>query len=194
LTAKLGNGEKDIFPTYYSAVCGGHTENAGNVFGGQNIQPLKGVPCPYCKQVAKPKSFSWPRVEFDKDKASKKLLRNYPSLSKLGDVNEIIISNKSTYEENTRITKVKLIGSNGKFDFLRAEDLRLTLDPSGSRFKSTMCKFKSLPEKWVFYDGKGWGHGVGLCQCGAQAMARKGKKAKQILYYYYPSAKVTEIY
>lgn len=42
--------------------------------------------------------------------------------------------------------------------------------------------------------GKGWGHGVGLCQIGAAAMALKGFKAEEILAHYYPGAKIVKKY
>src|SRR4030095_14326430 len=34
--------------------------------------------------------------------------------------------------------------------------------------------------------GKGWGHGVGLCQIGAAVMASRGKSYQEILKHYYP--------
>ncbi|MBQ6773078.1 MAG: SpoIID/LytB domain-containing protein [Synergistaceae bacterium] len=45
---------------------------------------------------------------------------------------------------------------------------------------------------FVFY-GRGWGHGVGLCQYGAMAMADKGYKAEDILAHYYPGTIVRRI-
>jgi stage II sporulation protein D len=36
------------------------------------------------------------------------------------------------------------------------------------------------------FTGKGWGHGVGLCQWGAIQMAKAGKSYRQILQHYYP--------
>ncbi|MBR1485877.1 MAG: SpoIID/LytB domain-containing protein, partial [Synergistaceae bacterium] len=38
---------------------------------------------------------------------------------------------------------------------------------------------------FVFY-GRGWGHGVGMCQWGAMAMAEQGWTAEKILMHYYP--------
>jgi stage II sporulation protein D len=38
--------------------------------------------------------------------------------------------------------------------------------------------------------GEGLGHGVGLCQWGAEALARQGRTAEEILTYYFPGAKV----
>ena len=45
---------------------------------------------------------------------------------------------------------------------------------------------------FVFY-GRGWGHGVGLCQYGAMAMAEQGYKAEDILAHYYPGTIVRKI-
>ena len=42
---------------------------------------------------------------------------------------------------------------------------------------------------FVFY-GRGWGHGVGLCQYGAMAMAEQGWTAEKILAHYYPGTTV----
>jgi stage II sporulation protein D len=42
---------------------------------------------------------------------------------------------------------------------------------------------------FVFY-GRGWGHGVGLSQWGAQALAKEGWTAKRILEHYYPGTAV----
>ena len=38
--------------------------------------------------------------------------------------------------------------------------------------------------------GRGWGHGVGLCQVGACSMATKGKTAAAILAHYYPGTRL----
>jgi stage II sporulation protein D len=43
----------------------------------------------------------------------------------------------------------------------------------------------------VLFSGRGAGHGVGLCQAGAEEMARKGKTYKEILSFYYPGTQVT---
>jgi stage II sporulation protein D len=40
------------------------------------------------------------------------------------------------------------------------------------------------------FTGKGWGHGVGLSQWGAKAMAEKNMKCEQILAHYFPGTKI----
>ena len=43
-----------------------------------------------------------------------------------------------------------------------------------------------------FFHGRGWGHGVGLCQKGAAAMAEQGRSAQQILQQYFPGAQAAD--
>jgi len=192
LVCKQTNGIEDIFPTYYSSTCGGHTENSKHVFG-DSFEPLVGVPCPYCKDTAKPSFFFWPMAQFDKADVTTRLLQRYPKLKQLGEITDIIPTGQSNYGKFSRLTLVKLLGSTGKNASLRAEDFRLSIDPTGRKLKSTICRIVKMGNKWAFRSGRGYGHGVGMCQCGAQAMARQGKTARQILFYYYPGSKILTI-
>jgi stage II sporulation protein D len=131
---------------------------------------------------------------FDKATAASRLVAKYPKLKKLGEISDITVSKESKYGSFSRLTRVKVAGSGGKSDFIRAEDLRLTLDPTGRKFRSTICEIIDMGDKWAFISGRGWGHGVGMCQCGAQGMARLGRSSTEILSYYYPGSKVVSIY
>ena len=193
ISCKQSDGHEDIFPAYYSSTCGGHTENSKNVFG-DSYETLIGVPCPYCQDVAKPKFFFWPMIQFDKADVTARLMGRYSQLKQLGEITNVTVAGQSDYGEFSRLTKIKLIGSTGKSDFLRAEDFRLAIDRTGRKLRSTICQIVELDDKWAFFSGRGWGHGVGMCQCGAQGMARNGKNTKQILSYYYPSSKIISIY
>jgi stage II sporulation protein D len=42
----------------------------------------------------------------------------------------------------------------------------------------------------VIFNGRGYGHGVGLSQEGAIEMAKEGKTFTEILDYYYPNTKI----
>ena len=48
-------------------------------------------------------------------------------------------------------------------------------------------------ERFVF-TGKGWGHGVGLCQVGAFGMAQSGSTYEQILQHYYTGVGLERAY
>jgi len=193
LTCKQTGNHEDIFPSYYCSICGGHTENCKNVFG-DSFEPLTGVPCPYCKNVAKPRFFFWPTVLLQKTYVSSQLIKRYPKLKKLGNITNILPKEKSDYGKFARLTRVQLTGSTGQTASLRAEDLRLAIDPKGTKLKSTIFKIVDMKDKWAFISGRGYGHGVGMCQCGAQEMARKGKTTSQILSYYYPHSKIVKLY
>jgi stage II sporulation protein D len=193
LVCRQNDGGEEIFPTYYSSTCGGHTENSKNVFG-DSFESLTGVRCPYCKDVAKPNFFFWPTAEFDKGDVASRLVRKYPKLKASGEISNITSAKQSNYGDFYRLTLVKLVDSAGKSNFLRAEELRLTIDPTGNRLKSTICVIMDAGDKWAFLAGRGYGHGVGMCQCGAQGMARKGKTTEHILSYYYPGSKIIRVY
>lgn len=182
-----------VFPAYYSSVCGGHTESSENVFG-DSFETLRGVDCPWCRFNTKPSLFFWPDAIYDKKFVSDALLAKYPALKELESIDKIEVSKQSIYGGLARTTSIKLIGTSGKTGFLRGEDLRLTVDPTGSKIQSTCCTIISLKQDVLFISGKGFGHGVGLCQYGAREMARQGNNAKQILEFYYPGNRIKLLY
>lgn len=193
LVCRQPDGTEDIFGAYYSSTCAGHTENSKNVFGDE-FEPLKGVPCKYCLKITKSDFLNWPTVYVTKKKLNKRLFERYPQLKKLGSIEQISAVSASRYDGLTRITRIKLIDANGVSDTLRAEDFRLAVDPTGAKIKSAAFEIQNTGNRWAFAGGKGYGHGVGMCQCGAQGMARKGKSAEEILSYYYPGSKIKKIY
>ncbi|MHC4759618.1 MAG: SpoIID/LytB domain-containing protein, partial [Planctomycetota bacterium] len=164
-----------------------------NVFGYEQ-DAISGVPCPYCKSIVKPGIYFWPSVKLDEKTVSEKLLNRYPSLATLGEIINIISIKPMKYEDFTRPTYLKLVGSTGKSDTLRAEDFRLTLDPTGFLIRSTTFDLAKKKNEWTFTNGRGFGHSVGMCQSGAQGMARKGKTAEEILMHYYPGSNIKNIY
>ena len=71
---------------------------------------------------------------------------------------------------------------------ISANQLRMEAGPS--IVKSTMfSSVKKTKNGWII-SGKGNGHGIGMCQWGAKAMAEKGKNYKQILKHYYPGTRL----
>ncbi len=46
----------------------------------------------------------------------------------------------------------------------------------------------------IVFKGSGWGHGAGMEQWGAYTMAKEGKKARQIVEYYFPDTTWTRLY
>ncbi len=190
LVAPSTDGREVIIPTYYSSSCGGHTEAAENVFGGERIAPLCGVQCKYCAGVARHSNYYWKSVTMTMQQISEKLMQRYPGLEKLEAISDFNVS-KLGYK--SRAVRVRLIGKNGATDTVRGEDFRLCLDPTGRKIKSAIFTVEKKGNKVTFQNGLGFGHGAGLCQCGVQGMARKGKIYKDILSYYFPNSKLVTI-
>jgi stage II sporulation protein D len=57
-------------------------------------------------------------------------------------------------------------------------------------------KFDREGPEWtsVTIDGHGYGHGVGMCQCGAIGRARAGEKHDEILHHYYSGVTIDKEY
>ena len=69
--------------------------------------------------------------------------------------------------------------------------------PEGELTNSAMPESPSsggLGEASFILHGRGWGHGVGLCQIGAAVMGAQGYSYEEILHHYYPKAELTEWY
>jgi stage II sporulation protein D len=80
---------------------------------------------------------------------------------------------------------MRFVGSEGE-ETLRGNDLRFALGLK-SNFITAMKPFLdssgNLTEMEV--RGRGWGHGVGMCQMGAVALAKEGASHQEILKQYY---------
>jgi stage II sporulation protein D len=124
------------------------------------------------------------------DQISTKLIQRYPSLEKLEAISDFKVTKLG---HKGRIIRVTLIGKNGLTDTVRGEDFRLSLDPTGRKIKSAIFSVEKSGNQITFQNGLGFGHGVGLCQYGAQGMARKGKTYKEILAHYFPESKIVTI-
>jgi len=76
---------------------------------------------------------------------------------------------------------------------ISAEEFRLAVGESlgWNRIPSTWFEVSRQGDRFVFH-GRGWGHGVGLCQKGAAAMAAQGRSAREILNQYFPGASAAD--
>lgn len=94
-------------------------------------------------------------------------------------INEITASN--------RARNLKFITENGEY-IVVAKDLRKNL--GWDRLPSTMITNISKDKDFFIFEGKGYGHGVGMCQWTALDMAKKGMNYKEILAKFYPNTTI----
>ena len=95
----------------------------------------------------------------------------------------------SSYGKSGRARFLKIKHAGGEL-VIRASHFRLSLGPETIR-STFISELKKSGDGYLFR-GKGWGHGVGLCQEGARGMAAKKSKYKKIVSFYYPGAKISE--
>jgi stage II sporulation protein D len=84
-----------------------------------------------------------------------------------------------------RIVELEVVGSGGS-SVVKGFDVRNLLDLRESLTVIELQRDGSGNITSAVFAGKGWGHGVGLCQVGAYGMAMRGSDYKEILSHYYP--------
>jgi stage II sporulation protein D len=90
-----------------------------------------------------------------------------------------------------RIVEIEVVGSSGR-TVVKGFDVRNLLD---LRESLTVIELQRSPGgkiSSVVFAGKGWGHGVGLCQVGAYGMAMRGVGYREILQHYYPGITISK--
>lgn len=82
---------------------------------------------------------------------------------------------------------------NGKRFTWDASDFRVAMNASANK-SSDSLKSSALEPRIgngrIILDGRGYGHGAGMCQYGSELMAKSGKSPRAILERYYPGATV----
>jgi len=90
--------------------------------------------------------------------------------------------------ESGRAVALKIDGAE-----IDADEFRLAVGESlgWNKIPSTWFEVSGQGDGFAFH-GRGWGHGVGLCQEGAAAMAQLGRSAQEILAQYFPGTRVAD--
>ena len=156
----------------YHACSGGQTENSENVYA--NALPyLRGVDSPYEDPMRQEDA----EIGFAELVAL--IAAKYPE-SGIGEDNvrseiEIVSAYESGRVETLRLGKTKITGKQARNLF----NLRSTMFTIG------------WSENGIVFHTKGFGHGVGLSQNGANGMAKHGSTYEQILHHYYTDVLIT---
>ncbi len=156
--------EGKLINALYFSSSGGRTENVANVFSG-NLPYLVGVDSPEEVRVEE-KSFSASEFVALANEA-------FPEakLKDAGDM-EILSRYESGIVAELRIGSATVSGKDARFAFsLRSANFTFTAGKDGVTFKT-----------------RGYGHGVGMSQYGANALAKSGATYEEILLHYYSGA------
>jgi len=185
----LLEGERVVDARFHAA-CGGHTADARDVSPEARFECLRSVPCPACRNelglgresAGEPWSFTAQRSALD---ALSARLRIGARLERLRPV---------ALDASGRWLEVELAGPSGSArvrfeelrrafgaDKLRSSAIEFTLPRAGEEIVSTLR-----------FEGRGRGHGVGLCQAAARDCASAGWDASRIVTHFYPGARVVD--
>lgn len=161
-----------LFPTLYHAESGGWTEPPQAVFEEGEFPPLPGVRCEFSQGSP---HYAW---------ALTLPLTTVRELLRPGgvDVGEIAALEVLERSPSLRVVRLAVRGSRGQA-VLRGTDFRRLI--GYNTLKSTLFT-AAVNGREVRFDGRGWGHGVGLSQWGARGMAARGYGYREILEFYYP--------
>ena len=161
----------------FHSTSGGKTASAKEIWG-TDFPYLQSVDCKWDKDS--------PRYQEKKEFAM-------DSLGKLlGDDTQVVaaLQNGNTdaakvlsYTESGRVKEIKI----GSKTFSGSE-LRSLLGLRSDNFKASVENDK------IIFETIGYGHGVGLCQYGANGMAKEGSKYQEILKHYYTGIELKNIY
>ena len=114
----------------------------------------------------------------------------------MADVYRMDVAQMNRYGRPSRVLVSDSRGA--RFNW-SAEDLRAAVNTdaaSGTTLPSSFCRINGNPnsDSVTFFDGHGFGHGVGMCQWCAESQAAAGGTAGQILLQAYPQAKLVRAY
>ncbi len=166
---------------WFHSHAGGKTATAKEGLGYKETEP------PYIQVVKSPDFSEAPSEDanwtatFSKEEIKEAMQKVGKNIS---DFNSIEIANKGP---SGRATELK-IGD----QTVEAPAFRVALD--STKMKSTMLESITVEDDKVTMKGKGYGHGVGMSQWGANQMARKGKKAEDIIKHYFKDVEIVKLW
>ena len=169
-----------IFPAYYHSTCGGATTAADLVWRVKPLAPLGGVECKFCQ---KSPHYKWETKVTPAEIKAKLAKQEMPvqdvlgirtdKIDRTGRAHKLVI--QSTWAEKT----------------VDADAFRVWIDPM--HLKSNLITKIVFRDGAFVFKGRGWGHGVGMCQYGMKYLGELGYSCQGILEYYYPGATIARL-
>tara|TARA_B110001454_G_scaffold219202_1_gene251934 strand:- start:11925 stop:13076 length:1152 start_codon:yes stop_codon:yes gene_type:complete len=163
----LFDENRKLLKAYYHSECGGQTSSAKKVFGDSQLDVE--VRDPYCQ------GRTW-RLEIPKHEIEKYF----------GPFKQLV----SAFDPVQRSYAIGVERKDKKVEAIDAQKLRMQI--GSTRMKSTWFESRVHGDKIEFI-GKGYGHGVGLCQWGSRQMGVMKKNFREILSFYYPNTKIVSL-
>lgn len=191
--------QDDYVNAYYHSTCGGMTDNIEQVWERKES--------PYLKAAKDDDACSWSKYFRWKEHFTEQQIRNR--------IEQYLSSDRG---KDLRIAKIKDIKIVGRTPGGRVSVMKVTTENDIFKFKKDRIRWvlgrTSNPDlilpsdnfdvhitkaqdgyiDAVTFSGKGYGHGVGMCQCGAIGLSRQGWNFIDILKRYYTDVEIKKLY
>lgn len=199
----------NLIDARFSKCCGGRTEVFSSCWQDVNPSGLEAFDDPWCdmssmngearesllRTVLKGYDrstgggYKWERI-LDGEEIRELIDKRYGvDLGLIEDLHPVKIG------ESGRIIELEIIGKMRSLTLGKELSIRRSLAKDclySSAFRVVSKSEKNGVRRFII-EGRGWGHGVGMCQVGAARMAVEGKTAEEILRFYYPGCRIESL-
>jgi SpoIID/LytB domain protein len=189
----------DICDARFHKCCGGVTEEFQYCWEDTPKPYLVSVQDPWCNTTDKhilsqvlndydqetPDFYRW-TVDYTQEQLSELVSRKLNI--DFGTITDLVPLEKG---KSGRICRLMIVGTKKTFTIGKELEIRRAL--SETHLLSSAFDIEKTPSGFRLH-GRGWGHGVGLCQIGAAVMGEQGKTYEEILLYYYRGAEIQSLY
>lgn len=166
----------ELARTVYHSTCGGRTEDAVAVWG-TDIPYLRAQLCDDC---ADSPVYRWGYRMSDAEARRVAKALGVPPGKDL----QIDVTGRT---RTGRASRVRVSSAGVSREVAGAEFRRVA---GYAKVRSLKMEVVRVAGEWRF-KGEGWGHGVGMCEYGANGMARRGAGFREILARYYPGTEIS---
>ena len=201
----VGIYKEALIQGLYHSTCGGQTENSESIWGGKRFDYLTSVYCGDGKNnfCSISPYFNWERelkINGRTHQIKNNLLKRLKpeSVESFFSVNSIDSIYISERDSSGRVSMLSLKNRNGIFqingDYIRWAFADENQNILPSNWFSMIPKYENGKIQSLTFKGRGFGHGLGMCQWGAIGMSRLGYNFEQIFKFYYRGSQILKIY
>jgi len=212
----LTDAEGNICDARFSKCCGGKSELFSSCWQDRDYHYLQPVDDPWCDTKEESvlrlvlNDYDQRTIDFHDWEVSytateltelvnRRLAAEIPDFKPFDEIVDLVPLQRGP---SGRIILLKIVGNNQTLEIGKELLIRKALSETHLYSSAFEVMKPSEPlltphnpsEPTFFIKGKGWGHGVGLCQIGAANMSQQGKSHEEILQHYFTGANITKLY
>lgn len=188
----------DLINAFYHSCCGGHTVSSRDVWGGEDFPYLRVGPDKFCQ---KSPHYYW-EWEIKRSELRRILFeKGFPA----GIIYRLRVVSRAqnlSFAEGGRVTGLFWEHRGGKSpgqpmtgkEFRELINKWFGTDKLRSALFDEIKLYSKEGASYFLFQGRGSGHGVGMCQWGAKGMAEQGYSFEEILQFYYPGTRIEKRY